>query len=103
MRIGIDIGGTGIEAIALNDDGRASARERMAVPVGTYDATIHAVLSLVKGLEARLARRGSVGVGIPGTISPASGVVKNTDHGDSSGDRGATWLWLSGGAPEAER
>jgi fructokinase len=83
MRIGIDLGGTKVEAIALDADGRELARRRRAVPAGAYEATIRTVLDLVDGLESHLARRGSVGVGIPGTISPASGLVKNAN---------STWL-----------
>jgi fructokinase len=78
MRIGIDLGGTKIEIIAL-DGGRELLRERIATPHSDYDRTILAMRDLVRSAEAKLARRGSVGVAIPGTISPKTGLVKNAN------------------------
>ncbi|MBF0393102.1 MAG: ROK family protein [Alphaproteobacteria bacterium] len=83
IRIGVDLGGTKTEAVALGRGGVEMARQRVASPRGDYAATIRAIQDLVLGLEARLAERGTVGVGIPGTISPASGLVKNAN---------STWL-----------
>jgi fructokinase len=83
MRIGIDLGGTKIEAIALEKDHRELARKRIPTPRDDYDATLAALAGLVEDLERETGRRGSVGVGIPGTISPATGVVKNAN---------STWL-----------
>ena len=83
MRIGIDLGGTKIEGVALADDGRELARRRVAAPRGNYHATIHAVIALVTAIEQEAGSRGSVGIGIPGTISPATGLVKNAN---------STWL-----------
>lgn len=86
MRIGIDLGGTKIEGIAL--DGSAEiARLRVDTPRDDYPATVEAVATLVEALEQRAgdvrsvskASRGSVGVGIPGTLSPATGLVKNAN------------------------
>jgi fructokinase len=79
MRIGIDLGGTKIEAIALEDDGSVLARQRLDTPAGDYPATLEAMARLVEAIEARLGRHGSVGVGIPGAVSPASGRVKNAN------------------------
>lgn len=79
MRIGIDLGGTKIEAIALDSDGRILARQRLATPAGDYMATLDAIVSMVADIERDQGRRGSVGVGIPGAISPASGLVKNAN------------------------
>jgi fructokinase len=79
MRIGIDLGGTKIEAIALDDDGTVLARQRVDTPAGDYRATLDAMVALVDAIEGQLGRRGSVGVGIPGAISPASGKVKNAN------------------------
>ncbi len=79
MRIGIDIGGTKIEAVALDQTGRELVRQRTATPVGDYPGTVRTVTELVTGIEAELDRRASVGVGIPGSISPASGLVKNAN------------------------
>ncbi len=83
MRIGIDLGGTKIEAIALGDDGSTLLRRRIAAPRDDYRATLDAIASLVAAVEREVDATGSVGVGIPGTISPASGLVKNSN---------STWL-----------
>lgn len=79
MRIGIDLGGTKIEGIALADSGEVLERRRVMTPKGDYQATLMAVISLVEGIEAHLGDEGSVGVGIPGAISPATGLVKNAN------------------------
>jgi fructokinase len=83
MRIGIDLGGTKIEGIALADDGRALQRRRIPAPRGSYDDSVRAIAGLVATLEIETGARGSVGVGIPGAISPATGLVKNAN---------STWL-----------
>lgn len=79
MRVGIDLGGTKIEAIALGRDGREVARLRVPTPAGDYPRTLAAIAALVRELEEVSGERGSVGVGIPGTISPATGLVKNAN------------------------
>ncbi len=80
MRIGIDLGGTKIEGIALGPDGAALARRRIPSPAQDgYEAVLDAIAGLVAGLEAATGRRGTVGVGIPGAISPATGLVKNAN------------------------
>ena len=79
MRIGIDLGGTKIEAIALDDAGEALARRRIPSPRGNYGDTLAAIEGLVAELEQAAGRRGSIGIGIPGTVSPASGLVKNAN------------------------
>src|SRR3546814_7740714 len=66
MRIGVDLGGTKIEAAALGPDGAVLARRRLATPRGDYAATIGAISGLVQQVEAETGRRGSVGVGVPG-------------------------------------
>ena len=78
LRIGIDLGGTKIEGIAL-DGGREAARVRVATPRDDYAGTVEAVAAIVEELERRVAARGTVGVGIPGTMSPATGLVKNAN------------------------
>ena len=82
MRIGIDLGGTKIEGIAL-DGGREIARLRIATPRDDYDDTLVAIASVVTDLERAAGVRGTVGVGIPGTLSPDTGLVKNAN---------STWL-----------
>ena len=83
MRIGLDLGGTKIEGVALGDDGAQLARRRVATPRHDYAATLEAMAGLVRDLEAETGRRGSVGVGMPGALSPATGLVKNAN---------STWL-----------
>ncbi len=91
MRIGIDLGGTKIEGLALADDGREIERRRIAAPRGNYDDTVRAVADLVTAIEQAAGAdrdeapeaRSRVGVGIPGTISPATGRIKNAN---------STWL-----------
>ena len=85
MRIGIDVGGTKIEAIALDNAGRVLARRRVATPRDDYDATVAAIRSLVLAIERECGRGGTVGVGTPGAVSPSTGVMKNCNA-----------LWLVG-------
>jgi fructokinase len=79
MRIGIDLGGTKIEIIALGDSGEVLARRRVATPQGDYPATLAAVAGLVAAVEVELGQRGSVGVGMPGALSRRTGLVKNAN------------------------
>ncbi len=79
IRLGVDLGGTKIEAVALGEDGVELARHRVATPVGDYDATVGAIAALVAKIEAEIGRRGSVGIGMPGAISPATGLIKNAN------------------------
>ncbi|HEY0714625.1 MAG TPA: ROK family protein [Polyangia bacterium] len=83
MRIGIDLGGTKIEGIALADNGEITARFRVPTPRDDYPGTIKALVDLVAQLEKTTGERGTVGIGIPGTVSPATGLVKNAN---------STWL-----------
>ncbi|MBF0382833.1 MAG: ROK family protein [Magnetococcales bacterium] len=81
MRIGIDLGGTKIEAIAIDGDGTIKQRLRVATPQGNYTATLEAIKKLVSTIEKNLPSGDpcSVGVGIPGAISIASGKIKNAN------------------------
>lgn len=99
IRIGVDLGGTKIEAIALDDAGRELARRRVATPRGNYDATVAAIVSLVTGLEQQLGAEGTVGIGMPGIISPATGVVKNANSTWLNGRRFDTDLESALGRP----
>jgi fructokinase len=83
VRIGVDLGGTKIEAAALDEDGTLLARRRVPTPRDDYDATLAAIARLVRELEAETGTRGSVGVGMPGALSPATALVKNAN---------STWL-----------
>jgi fructokinase len=82
-RIGVDLGGTKIEAIALDAAGREVFRQRVATPRGDYAGTVSAVRSLVAEVESSLATKSTVGIGIPGALSRVTGLVKNAN---------STWL-----------
>ncbi|HCS91093.1 MAG: ROK family protein [Thiohalocapsa sp. PB-PSB1] len=79
MRIGIDLGGTKIEAVALADDGQMLLRQRIPTPRDDYTATLAAIGALVADLEQTLGQRGSVGIGTPGAISPFTGRLRNAN------------------------
>lgn len=83
VRIGVDLGGTKTEAICLAEDGRELARRRVSTRRGDYAATLAAIHDLVESLERDAGTRGTVGLGMPGVISPATGLVKNAN---------STWL-----------
>ncbi len=82
-RIGVDLGGTKIEAIALGESGAEVFRRRMPTPRDDYRATLQAIAVLVHEAEAVLGVRATVGVGIPGAVSQVTGLVKNAN---------STWL-----------
>ena len=79
MRIGIDLGGTKIEGIAIDESGVERQRLRIPTPKGEYAAIVQAIVSLVAEIEKAYGEKGTVGVGIPGAISPATGLVKNAN------------------------
>jgi fructokinase len=79
MRIGIDLGGTKIEIICLDKAGNTLLRRRVATPAGDYQATLDTLAQLIHKSETELQQTGSVGIGIPGAISPHSGLVKNAN------------------------
>ena len=90
MRIGIDLGGTKIEALALDKEGNELLRYRVDTPRNDYRGTIAAIAGLVRRLESETASTGTVGAGIPGSVSRRTGLVKNAN---------STWL---NGMPLAE-
>ena len=83
LRIGIDLGGTKIEAAAIDPAGRIQLRRRIPTPTGDYDGTIAALAGLVAAIESAIGAKASVGVGMPGTIVAETGLVKNSN---------STWL-----------
>jgi len=83
MRIGIDLGGTKIEVLAIDYQGVELARHRVETPRNDYDATIRAMVGLVRRMEEETGSTGTVGAGIPGSISRITGLVKNSN---------STWL-----------
>ncbi|WOT06360.1 fructokinase [Shewanella youngdeokensis] len=82
LRIGIDLGGTKVELVALSANGEELFRKRVPTPK-EYAATLDTISALVQGAESVLGQQATVGVGIPGVISPYSGLVKNAN---------STWL-----------
>ena len=82
FRIGVDLGGTKIEAAVIDRDGAIPVRRRLATPVGDYERTVGAVAHLVREIEAEIGAAMTVGVGIPGTPS-RTGLIKNAN---------STWL-----------
>jgi fructokinase len=83
MRIGIDLGGTKIEIACLDGRGAIMLRRRVPSPQGDYAATVATIAALVRDAEATTGQRGTVGVGMPGSLSPATGRVRNAN---------STWL-----------
>jgi fructokinase len=79
MRIGIDLGGTKIEGLGLDGQGRELFRLRVPTPRGDYAGTVTAIADVVATIESETGCRGSVGVGIPGTIVASTGLVKNAN------------------------
>jgi fructokinase len=83
LRIGIDLGGTKIAGVVLDGAGAIRAQRRIASPQQDYHATIAALADLVGQLDAEAGRPGSIGIGMPGSLSPATGLVQNAN---------STWL-----------
>ena len=83
LRLGLDLGGTKIAAVVLAADGRGLWEHRVATPRHDYDGTVARIAEIVAAAEAAVGARCSVGIGMPGAISPATGLVKNAN---------STWL-----------
>jgi fructokinase len=79
MRLGIDLGGTKIEIIALDGSGKELLRRRAPTPSGNYYETLQAIAQLVRDAEAELGQQGSLGIGTPGALSRATGRLKNSN------------------------
>jgi predicted NBD/HSP70 family sugar kinase len=79
VQIGIDLGGTKIEIIAIDAAGVTLHRERVATPAGDYAATLDCIAALIAGAERRLGRAQGIGIGTPGSVSRASGRIKNSN------------------------
>lgn len=77
LRFGVDLGGSKIEIVALDGQGQECYRKRVATPAGYYAGTVAALVGLVRQAERDLGAQGSVGIGTPGAISPATGRMKN--------------------------
>ena len=85
VRIGVDLGGTKIEAVALGPDGQELVRRRIPTPRNDYDGTLAAMAGLVESIEEDVGSPGVVGVGMPGSVSRVNGLVKNANS-----------VWLNG-------
>lgn len=85
MRIGIDLGGTKIEGVVIDRGGDVLTRQRVPTPRDRYDGTIEAIAALVRQLEQAAGVRCSIGIGMPGAVSPATGLIKNANS-----------VWLNG-------
>ncbi|USH05037.1 fructokinase [Grimontia kaedaensis] len=85
MKIGIDLGGTKIEAVVLNNNGEQVFVERVPTPQHDYQGTLDAIKGLVDRAEVAVGEQCTVGMGIPGTLSPVTGKVKNANS-----------VWLNG-------
>ena len=79
MRIGIDLGGTKIEGIALSETGDELFRDRIDTPQGKYDEILQSIHDLIHHIEDETGEQGSIGIGTPGAISPATGLMKNSN------------------------
>ncbi len=79
VRFGVDLGGTKIEVAALDANGRFVARERTATPSHSYTAIVTTIRDMILGLEQQRNMSGTVGVAMPGALSPATGVIKNAN------------------------
>jgi fructokinase len=85
VRIGIDLGGTKIEGVAIDADGQVRERTRVPTPRGSYEGTLAAIAELVARLEGNIGACCRVGIGMPGAVSPATGLIKNANS-----------VWLNG-------
>ncbi len=85
IRIGVDLGGTKTEAVALDDFGKIIARRRVTTPAHDYAGILRSITALVHEIELELNRRAAVGVGAPGSISPRTGLVKNSNTATLNG------------------
>lgn len=79
MRIGIDLGGTKIEGIALSESGEQLFRHRIDTPQGDYQGTLQSILDLIYLIEAGIGGKGSIGICTPGSLSPATGLLRNSN------------------------
>lgn len=79
MRIGVDLGGTKTELIAIDDDGSVRLRRRAPTPAGDYAATVARIAGMVTQAERELGVRASVGIGTPGSQSPVDGRMRNAN------------------------
>ena len=85
VRLGIDLGGTKIEILALDKNGNELLRNRVSTPRDDYRAIIESVKDLVVAVEVELGQEGTVGIGTPGSLSPATGLLRNCNSTSLNG------------------
>ena len=79
MRIGIDLGGTKIEILALDDQGHELMRQRTPTPQNDYPGTLKAIYQLINSVEIKLSQQGTIGICGPGSLSPSTGLLRNSN------------------------
>ena len=77
MRLGVDLGGTKIEILALDEKGNELLRKRVSTPRDDYQATVDSVKNLIVEVETELKQQGTIGIGTPGALSPSTGLLRN--------------------------
>jgi fructokinase len=87
VRIGVDLGGTKIEIIALDDDGATLLRRRVRTPVGDYAGTVRTIAELVQSVQSQISTSATVGIATPGALSPQSGLLRNSNSVVLNGKR----------------
>lgn len=87
MRVGIDLGGTKIEGIALSEGGEQLFRHRISTPQGDYPATLQCIVGLIQQIEQAVGQQGSIGLCTPGALSPATGLLRNSNSVCLNGKR----------------
>jgi len=85
IRIGIDLGGTKTEAIVLDDQGQELFRKRVPTNRTNYESIVETVGALVESVEQKMAQKGTVGLGIPGSLSPRTGLIRNANSEELNG------------------
>ena len=85
MRLGIDLGGTKVEILALDTDGKELLRKRTPTPRNDYRAAIDCIAQLIVDVENELGEQGSVGIGTPGALSPTTGLLRNCNSTSLNG------------------
>ena len=79
MRIGVDLGGTKIEVIALDDNGATVLKRRVKTPMGDYAGTVRTIAELVSSAQSQIGASATVGIATPGSLSPQSGLLRNSN------------------------
>ena len=87
MRIGVDLGGTKIEVIALDDNGATVLKRRVKAPMGDYAGTVRTIADLASSAQSQIGASATVGIATPGALSPQSGLLRNSNSVVLNGSR----------------